>query len=42
MAMKRIGYWVLDWFEAMGRARAASALSRMGRHEEAKALMLSE
>ena len=40
--MKRIGYWVLDWFEAMGRARAASALSRLGRHEEAKALMLSK
>ena len=40
--MKRVGYWVLDWFEAIGRARAASALSRMGKYEEAKALMLSE
>ena len=40
--MKRVGYWVLDWFEAIGRARAASVLSRMGKYEEAKALMLSE
>ena len=40
--MKQVGYWLLGWVEAMGRARAASALSRMGKHEEAKALMLSE
>jgi len=33
---------VINTFEAIGRARAASQLSAMGYHEAAKALMLGE
>jgi hypothetical protein len=28
--------------ESMGRAKAAAALSRQGRHEEAKAILLAD
>ena len=30
---------IMDWFEVIGKARAASVLTSMGMHKEAKALM---
>tara|TARA_R100000084_G_scaffold3891_3_gene1659 strand:+ start:5050 stop:5181 length:132 start_codon:yes stop_codon:yes gene_type:complete len=30
---------IVGWFEAVGRARAANELIRLGYHEEAKKLM---
>lgn len=38
------GFWSTIWSigESAGRARAASELSRMGMHEEAKRLMLEK
>ena len=30
---------IMTWFEAVGRARAANQLIRMGMHKEAKKLM---
>jgi hypothetical protein len=38
------GFWGTMWSigESAGRARAASELSRMGMHEEAKRLMLEK
>ena len=38
------GFWSTMWSigESAGRARAASELSRMGMHEEAKRLMLEK
>ena len=30
---------IMTWFEAVGRARAANELFRMGMHKEAKKLM---
>lgn len=38
--MKRFLDKLLNWFEAMGRARAAAELSRQGRYKEAQALIL--
>lgn len=37
-----IGKKTNSFFERVGRARTASALSRMGYHEEAKRLMLGD
>ncbi len=33
---------IMSWFETIGRARAASVLTSMGMHEEAKQLMLDK
>ena len=31
---------IMNWFETVGRARAAAHMTRLGYHEEAKRLML--
>ena len=31
---------IMDWFETIGRARAAAHMTRLGYHEEAKRLMM--
>jgi hypothetical protein len=40
--MKKILNAIYEILESMGRAKAAACLARHGRHEEAKALMLTE
>jgi hypothetical protein len=40
--MKRIFNAIYEILESMGRAKAAACLARHGRHEEAKALMLTK
>lgn len=40
--MKKILNAVYDFIETVGRAKAAAHLSRMGLHEEARALMLAD
>jgi hypothetical protein len=40
--MKRFMNYMMDIFESLGRARAASELARSGRHKEAQALMFKE
>lgn len=36
--MRTIWESIVDFFESMGRARAAAELARLGRHEEARKL----
>ena len=31
---------LMDWFETIGRARAAAHMTRLGYHEDAKRLMM--
>lgn len=38
----RMGSYTLGVFESAGKARAAAALSQMGRHQEAADLMIGE
>jgi len=38
----RIGSYTLGVVESAGRARAAAALSEMGKHEEARYLMMGD
>jgi hypothetical protein len=38
--LKVVWSWILVVMESMGKAKAAAHLSRMGLHEEARALML--
>jgi hypothetical protein len=40
--MKRFFNAVYEVLESMGRAKAAAHLSRQGKHEEAKALLLAD
>lgn len=40
--MKKIFNVICDIMESLGRAKAAAGLSRLGYHEEAKALMLAD
>lgn len=40
--MKQFLIRVVDFFESMGRARAASELARAGHYKEAQALMLKK
>jgi hypothetical protein len=40
--MKRFFNAVYEVLESMGRAKAAAHLSRQGKHEEAKAILLAE
>jgi hypothetical protein len=40
--MKKILNAIYEVMESVGRAKAAAHLSRMGMHEEAKALMLAD
>lgn len=40
--MKKIINTIYEVMESIGRAKAAAHLSRMGLHDEAKALMLAE
>lgn len=40
--MKNFLKQVVEFFDAVGRARAAAHLSRQGLHAEAKALMLAD
>jgi hypothetical protein len=40
--MKQFFNVVYEILESMGRAKAAAHLSRQGRHEEAKAVLLAE
>jgi hypothetical protein len=38
--MRKIYDFLFSVFDSFGKARAASVLTRMGRHEEARKLML--
>lgn len=40
--MKNFWNKLVDFFESVGRAKAAAHLSRLGLHEQAKALMLAD
>ena len=40
--LQTMGSYILGMFESAGKARAAAALSQMGRHEEARYLMIGE
>jgi hypothetical protein len=40
--MKNFLNTIYEFFESMGRAKAAAHLARCGMHEEAKALMLAK
>lgn len=40
--MKQIFNTIYEFFESIGRAKAAAHLSRNGLHDEAKALMLAK
>jgi hypothetical protein len=40
--MKRFFNAVYEVLESMGRAKAAAHLSRQGKHEEAKAVLLAD
>ena len=40
--LHKMGSYTLGVFESAGKARAAAALSQMGRHEEAKYLMIGD
>lgn len=40
--LHNMGSYILGIFESIGKARAAAALSQMGRYEEARYLMIGE
>lgn len=40
--MKKYFQKIVDFIETLGRAKAAAHLSRMGKHAEARALMLAD